>query len=365
MRATIIDVAREAGVSTTTVSHVLNGTRSVAEPTRQRVQAAIERLSYEVNSLAQSLRSDRSQTIGLLVTDISNPFFTSLVRGVEDVANAADYSVMLCNTDEKPDKELTYLRMLRRKRVDAILMASTGVPQPLVDQLIGLGFPLVYFDRPAPGAASDTVVVDNIGGARDAVAHLLQLGHRRVGVISGLSGVGTTDERLDGYMRAMAEHRLPVDQALIRLGNSRLDGGFREMLALLDLPTPPTAVFTTNNLMTLGALGALQSRQVSVPDEMAIVGFDDFEWAAVLRPRLTAVAQPTYEIGSTATRMLIERIESRGGPEPRRVVLPTRLIVRESCGGAGPVCPDELEDVFGRPPVHLANVHLADHRSVG
>src|SRR3954452_1147101 len=210
MRATIIDVAREAGVSTTTVSHVLNGTRSVAEPTKQRVLAAIERLNYEVNSLAQSLKSDRSQTIGLLVTDISNPFFTSLVRGVEDVANAAGYGVMLCNTDENPDKELTYLRMLRRKRVDAIWMPSPGARQPLVDQLIGLEFPLVCFDRPPPGDACDSVLVNNVGGAQQAVSHLIGLGHRRVGVITGLSGVGTTDERLDGYLRAMAEHRVPV-----------------------------------------------------------------------------------------------------------------------------------------------------------
>jgi LacI family transcriptional regulator len=359
MRATIIDVAREAGVSTTTVSHVINGTRSVAEPTRQRVLAAIERLNYEVNSLAQSLKSDRSQTIGLLVTDISNPFFTSLVRGVEDIANAAGYSVMLCNTDEDPEKELTYLRMLRRKRVDAILMAPTGVRQPVVDQLIGLGFPLVCFDRPPPGAASDTVLVDNVGGAQRAVSHLIELGHRRVGVITGLAGVGTTDERLEGYVRAMDDHALPVDRQLVRLGNSRLDGGFREMLALLDLPESPTAVFTTNNLMTLGALGALQSRQVAVPNGMAIVGFDDFEWAAVLRPRLTVVAQPTYEIGRTAARMLIERIGGDAGPEPRRVVLPTRLIVRESCGAAGSIHPAELEDVFGRPPVHVADVQLS------
>jgi LacI family transcriptional regulator len=201
--------------------------------------------------------------------------------------------------------------------------------------------------------------VDNVGGAQQAVSHLIGLGHRRIGVITGLAGVGTTDERLDGYRRALAEHGLPADQELVRLGNSRLDGGFREMLALLNLPTPPTAVFTTNNLMTLGALGALQSRQIMVPDDMAIVGFDDFEWAAVLRPRLTAVAQPTYEIGATATRMLIERIETHGGPEPRRVVLPTQLIARESCGAAGPVGPADLEDVFGRPPVHMANVQLS------
>lgn len=359
MRATIVDVAREAGVSPTTVSHVINGTRHVAEPTRQRVRAAIERLNYEVNSLAQSLKRDRSQTIGLLITDISNPFFTALVRGVEDVANAAGYGVFLCNTDEDPEKELTYLRMLRRKRVDAILMAPTGTRQPVVDQLIELGFPLVCFDRPPPGAPCDSVLVDNVGGARQAVSHLIGLGHRRISVITGLAGVGTTDERLEGYRRALVEHGLPVDAALVRVGNSRLNGGLREMLALLDLPEPPTAVFSTNNLMTLGVLSALQSRQVRVPEDMAVVGFDDFDWAAVLRPRLTAVAQPTYEIGETAARMLIDRIEGRGGPAPRRIVLPTRLIVRESCGAAGPSQPADLEVAFGRPPVHVADVQLS------
>src|SRR5262249_54224109 len=142
-----------------------------------------------------------------------------------------------------PDKEVTYLRMLRRKRVDAILMAPTGIRQPLVDQLIGLGFPLACFDRPPPGDACDSVLVDNVGGSRQAVSHLIGLGHRRVGVITGLAGVGTTDERLAGYTQAMAEHEVPIEKALVRLGNSRLDGGFREMLALLDLPEPPTAVF--------------------------------------------------------------------------------------------------------------------------
>jgi len=359
MRTTIVDVARDAGVSSTTVSHVLNGTRHVAEPTRQRVLAAVERLHYEVNSLAQSLKSDRSQTIGLLITDISNPFFTALVRGIEDVANDAGYSVMLCNTDENPDKELTYLRMLRRKSVDAILMAPTGVRQPVVDQLVGLGFPLVCFDRLPPGAACDSVLVDNVSGAQGAVSHIIRHGHRRVAVVTGLLGVGTTDERLEGYIRAMAEHGLPVDPELVRRGNSCLAGGYREMQALLDLPDPPTAVFSTNNLMTLGVLGALQARSVHVPDAMAVVGFDDFEWAAVLRPRLTVVAQPTYEIGETAARMLLDRIEGRGGSEPRRIVLPTRLTVRESCGAAGPDHSAEREDVFGRPPMHVADVPLS------
>jgi LacI family transcriptional regulator len=359
MRATIGDVAREAGVSITTVSHTLNGTRFVAEPTRLRVLAAVERLSYEVNSVAQSLKRNRSHAIGLVITDISNPFFTSLVRGIEDVANQAGYSVILCNTDEDPAKELTYLRMLSRKRVDGIVVAPTGTPSAFIDGLIESGFPLVCIDRASPGAPCDIVLVDNVGGARSATEHLIGLGHRRIGIISGLAPVGTSSERLAGYRAALAGAGIAEQPALVRAGNSRMDGGYRRMLELLDLPARPSALFVTNNLMTLGALGALQARGVRVPEDVALIGFDDFEWAVVLRPRLTAVAQPTYEIGETAARMLLDRVEGDPPPEPRRVVLPTRLIVRESCGADRQAHPAELEDVFGRPPTRVADAQLA------
>lgn len=347
MAATIDDVAREAGVSISTVSHVINGTRFVADPTKERVLGAIELLRYEPSSVAQSLKRDKSQAIGLLITDISNPFFTSLVRGVEDVASQAGYSVILCNTDEDPHKELSYLRVLRRKRVDGILLAPTGTRQPYLDALVEAGFPVVCIDRLSPGHACDAVLVENVAGAHAAVEHLIRLGHRRVGVISGLAPVGTSSERLEGYRQALRAHDLAEDPRLVREGNSRLDGGYRRMLELLDLSTPPTAVFTTNNLMTLGALAALQARGVRVPDDLAVVGFDDFEWAVVLRPRLTTVAQPTYEIGTTAANLLLERVEKRSDDPPRRVVLATRLLVRESCGAGSHPDEQELEDVFG------------------
>ncbi|HEY3109370.1 MAG TPA: substrate-binding domain-containing protein, partial [Chloroflexota bacterium] len=221
------------------------------------------------------------------------------------------------------------------------------------------GFPLVCFDRPAPGRPCDSVLVENAAGARAAVSHLIGLGHRRIGVITGLAGVGTTDERLQGYREALAAGGQPREPELERNGNSRLDGGYREMLALLDLPRPPEAVFSTNNLMTLGALAALQSRGARVPEDLAIVGFDDFEWAVVLRPRLSAVAQPTYQIGETAARMLLERIEGSAVGPPRRVVLPPRLIVRESCGAGGQPGAEELEQVFARPPRRGADARAA------
>lgn len=359
MTVTIDDVAREASVSISTVSHVINGTRFVAEATKERVLVAIERLGFEPSSVAQSLKRDRSHAIGLLITDISNPFFTSIVRGIEDVASRAGYSLILCNTDENPEKELSYLRMLRRKRVDGILLASTGTPQPYMDSLVEANFPIVCIDRPAPGRPCDAVLVENVAGACAAVEHLIKLGHDRVGVISGLAPVGTSSERLEGYRQALRAHGLPEDPQLIREGNSRLDGGYRQMLELLDLPARPTAVFTTNNLMTLGALAALQTRGVAVPADLAVVGFDDFEWAIVLRPRLTTVAQPTYEIGETAARLLLERIEKSTEAPPRRVNLPTRLIVRESCGANSHPDEQELEDVFGRAAARTPDFELA------
>jgi LacI family transcriptional regulator len=355
VRPTIADVAREAGVSTTTVSHALNGTRPVADETQRRILEAVERLQYEVNSVAQSLKRNRSHAIGLLITDIGNPFFTALVRGIEDVANRAGYSVFLCNTDEDPEKELTYLRMLTRKRVDGIVMAPTGSPSAFADKLIESGFPLVCIDRASPGALCDCVLVDNVEGARVATSHLIGLGHQRVGVISGLARVGTSAERLAGYRQALAERGIPFDERIVLEGNSRPDGGFRRMLDLLDAPSPPTALFVTNNLMTLGALGALGTRGVRVPDDLALIGFDDFDWATILRPRLTAVAQPTYEIGEIAAGMVLDRIRGDAVGGPRQVVLHTRLIVRETCGAAGAADPAELEDVFGRPPLRVAD----------
>lgn len=349
--ATLHDVAREAHVSLATVSHVINGTRFVSAETRQRVLDAIERLHYEVNSVARSLKRDHSQAIGLLISDIANPFFTSLVRGVEDVAQEAGYTVVLCNTDEDPAKELRYLHLLRQKRVDGVLIAPTGVRHKYLDHLVEVSFPLVCFDRALPDLPCDSVVLDNVAGAYQAVTHLIQLGHQRIGIVTGLPRVGTTGGRLEGYRRALRAHGLAEDPELIREGNGRHSGGFQQTLALLDLAHPPTALFSTNNLMTLGALAALALRGVRVPEDMAIVGFDDFEWADVLHPHLTTVAQPTYEIGQTAAQLLLARIEHRAEGTPRQIVLSPRLITRESCGSGRQPSSATLEEVFGRSRV--------------
>jgi LacI family transcriptional regulator len=345
--ATVADVARVAGVSGATVSHVLNGTRYVSDETKQKVQRAIEELRYEVNSVAQSLKRNRSQMFGLIVSDIANPFFTAVVRGVEDVAQRRGYNVILCNTDEDPARELRSLQLLHQKRADGVLLSPTGIHHGYLDRLLEAAYPLVCFDRVLPGVSCDAVVLDNVAGSYQAVDHLVALGHRRIGIVGGVGRVGTSTERLEGYRRALLANGIIEEPDLVREGNSRLDGGFARTIDLLELPNPPSAIFVTNNLMTLGAIAALQSRGLRIPGDVAIVGFDDFEWAMILRPRLTTVAQPTYEFGQMAAELLIARIEQGVGDAPRRVLLTPTLRIRESCGAIRVPHQDEFAQVFG------------------
>ena len=329
---TLRDVARRAGVSTSTVSHVLNGTRPVSEELRRRVLDAMHELGYEPNAVARSLKVNRSNTIGLIISDISNPFFTAVVRGVEDVAQARGYTVILCNSDEDVAKETTYLKVLRSKRVDGLILAPAGRPHEYLRNLVKADFPLVFLDRDIEGLGVAAVLLDNEGAARQAVRHLVDLGHRRIGMITGRPSISTTTERLAGYLAALREAGLPVDERLIVSGGSSIEGGRAAANALLDLDPRPTAIFSANNLMTIGALVAIDARGLSIPEDIALVGFDDFPWSGVLRPRLTTVAQPTYELGRMAAEVLLRRLAGSRSEPPERVVLPGKLTVRESCG---------------------------------
>jgi LacI family transcriptional regulator len=335
-------------VSSATVSHVLNGTRYVAKETDARVRQAMDELRYEVNSVAQSLKLNRSRMLGLIVSDIANPFFTALVRGVDDVARSRGYTLILCNSELDPEQELRYLRLLRQKRADGMVLASTGVYHRYYDQLIEGGCPLVCVDQAIAGLACDAVLLDNEAGAYDAVTHLIRLGHRRIGIVGGAPVVATSGERLAGYRRALREHNLAEDLELVREGNSRMNGGYDRTLELVDLPRPPSAIFTTNNLTTLGAMAALRRRGLRVPDDVAVVGFDDFEWTEFFQPRLTTVAQPTDEFGRSAGELLIARIEHGMADKPKRVVLSPRLIVRESCGAGSLADSSDLERIFAQ-----------------
>jgi len=330
--ATIKDVAAHAGVSVATVSAVMNGNKYVSPNLTQRVQDSIAALEYERNSLAQGLKMHTSQCIGLIISDITNPYFTSVLRGVEDVASARGYALILGNTDEDVKKEISYMHLLESKRVDGLIVSFAPGNQEYLRSWSAHRLPLVSIDRLPAELNFDAVLVDNVAGARDAVEHLIALGHKRIGMVTGLSGITSTEERLIGYQRTLEAHGIPLDPALIAEGNSRIDGGEHATLQLLMQETSrPTALFVTNGLMVIGALQAITRLGLRCPQDIALVGIDDFEWAAVMYPTLTMVRQPAYEIGQKAAQLLFERMKKRDAP-PQFVRLLPQLIIRESSG---------------------------------
>jgi LacI family transcriptional regulator len=328
---TIKDVARQAGVSVGTASQALRGSPAVREATRRRVIRVATRLRYQPSALARGLVTRRTHTVGLLISDIANPFFIRAVRAVEDVAQENGYNVILCNTDEDPAKETQYLRVLMEKRVDGILLATTAGSLRMVRDIRWRRIPLVLFDRDLAGIAADIVKVDGVLGGRLATGHLLGLGHRRIGIIHGPRVRSTGAERLQGYLAALREAGLRPDPELIREGNFKQDSGRELTRQLLGVSPPPSALFCTNNLMTVGALQTLQEHGVRIPTDLSLVGYDDMEWWTLTHPPLTTVGQPVYDLGREAMRLLLQRIGAGGNPRPQRVVLKPELIVRESC----------------------------------
>lgn len=329
--ATLRDVARHAGVSIATVSATINRTAYVSPELQDRVRHAIAETGYYPDGIARSLKKRATQTLGLIISDITNPFFTALVRGIEDAANVRGHAVILCNTDERLEKERAYLALLRSRRVDGVIMAPAGAVEDYHRFILDGQTPVVFIDRRIPTVPADAVVVDNVAGARQAVAHLVALGHRRIGAITGLPRISTTLERIQGYRDALGGSGLPSDPELLRDGHSRLEGGYQAGGALLDLPRRPTAIFATNNLMAIGLMRAVAERGLRCPEDLSVACFDDFEWASVFRPRLTTVAQPTYEMGAKAVELLFTRLDGASPAGPREIVLSPRLVVRDSC----------------------------------
>jgi LacI family transcriptional regulator/LacI family repressor for deo operon, udp, cdd, tsx, nupC, and nupG len=330
------DVARVAGVSISTVSRVLTGSPLVNEETRARVQQAMDALDYRPNRVARRLRRDtaRASLIGLIVPDIQNPFFAELVRGVESVAQQHGYMVFLGNSDEDAAKEKRYVDLMLAESVDGLILPPSSDNAQALSALARAGLPVVCVDRRVPKVTLDAVIADNVHGAYAAVDHLLRLGHRRIGFVVGRPQLSTSKERLQGYRTALEEHGLALDAALVREGDSRQSGGRDMARELLTLPHPPTALLVGNNLMTLGALETIHALGLRIPDDVAVVGYDDMPWALALDPPLTAVRQPSYELGRRAAELLLQRVE-----DPKRstslVVLQPELVVRQSCGAGG------------------------------
>jgi len=327
------DVAQVAGVSTSTVSHVLNGTRKVSEPTERAVHEAIKATGYTHDRIARSLATGRTRTIGLAMSAISNPYFAELAHAIEQEAAHAGYSLLLADTHDDPERELRATRDLLGRRVDGVILAPSSEPTPALDLLRKRGIPVVLIDRFA-SVELDQIATENVASTARLVEHLTALGHERIGMIAGLRGLATSEERIDGYRRGLESASLSFDPELVGQGESDVDHACAAVHRLLELDRPPTALVVTNNRMTIGAMRALREASLSVPGEMALVAFDDFEWADLFHPRLTTIAQANTQIGEQSVTMLISRLAN---PElaARRVQLEPKFVHRESCGCRG------------------------------
>lgn len=328
---TIQQVAERAAVSTATVSRVLDGFPGVSDTLVKRVQEAVRVLDYHPNRAARSLRKRVAQAVGVVISDIQNPFFTSVIIGIEQVLHEANYTLLLCNSDEDPRRERAHLATLRSEGVAGIILASTRTETDFYRLLAHTGTPVVAIDRTPDQQDMDMVTVTNQSGAYQAVAHLAGLGHRRIALVSGPLEISTSRERLEGYQAALRDCDIPALPELTAYGNYRQPSGYQAMQTLLSLPERPTAVLVANNLMTLGALQAIYEQGLCIPEQMALVGFDEMPWATSLQTPLTVVAQPTNELGATAAQLLLDRLREPDRPY-QHVVLETRLIVRASCG---------------------------------
>lgn len=324
------EVARLAKVSTATVSRVVNNYPHINEATRRRVLKAMRRLNYQPNRVARRLRMKRTQTIGLIVADITNPYYAEMIQSIEEFAYANQYGMLLSNTNEDPDKEKRYIDLLLKEQVAGIIFSPVNEDFVFSDRDQVKHTAVVAIDRRLNKIAVDTVLVNNERGAKEATEYLIRLGHRRIGLITGPSQLTTGRERQLGYERAMMENGLKPDKALIKVGNFKQASGYEKAAELLGLKDPPSAIFVTNNLMTLGALNAIHEKGLNIPADISILGFDDLYWAPSLNPPLTAVAQPTYDLGRNAAELLFRRI-ANGTGTPVEINLPPTLIIRDSC----------------------------------
>lgn len=329
MSARIEDVARQAGVSTATVSRVLSGKPYVSDAVRQRVLDAIGELNYHPSRVARSLRVQRSSIIGLIISDIQNPFFTAIVRAVEDVAQQRGYSVILCNSDEDVEKELTYIQLMLAEQVSGMIVSPTASNNEVYRRLVERRVPVVAIDRRADDVPMDMVVGDNVSAAHQLVSHLIENGYRRIGAVLGIPEASTGAERYQGYQEALLEHGLPLAPELVRSGMPRSQNGYELTLELLGQTLRPDAIFTGNNLLTIGALRAIHELGLRIPDDIAVAGFDELDWMFLVKPALTVVMQPTYEMGRQAAELLLARIDDPERP-PQQVVLQPTIKVRES-----------------------------------
>lgn len=329
--ASMKEVAKRAGVSIATVSRVLNNNSNVNEATRVKIQKAIKDLKYQPSRVAKRLRSKgiSGNLLGVLIPDIENPFYVDVLRGIEEVAYQNNYAIIMCNFSQDEKKEKLYLDILQSEAIDGLIAAPAREDDPQLKKMVKEGFNVVCVDRGLNDSEVDVVLIDNEKGAYQAVEHLVKSGYKRIAYIAGLPTIPSSQSREKGYREALITNGIEIDEQLIRYGNSKHESGVKLCEELLNLPMPPDAIFTGNNLITLGALETIHRKGLKIPQEIAILGFDDMYWSNSLNPPLTAVKQPATEIGKRACELLIQRINDPTRPAIR-MVLKAELMKRSS-----------------------------------
>lgn len=331
MGTTIEDVAEKAEVSITTVSAVINDSRYVSPELTERVERAIDELNYQPDQLGRGLRKGQSNTIGLLVSDIANPFFPKVARGVEDCVRENHYNLILCNTDEDPVEEKHYISLLRTQRVDGMIVAPTSEGASNLEPLSEESIPIVLIDRSIDGLDLPEITSDNYSGAYRAVDYLIEKGHRDIGFVSGIKGIQSTDNRLLGYKDALEDNSVEFREDYVVMGNSKINDSYEGTKELIRSNDDITAIFASNNMMLIGVLQYLKDSSISYPDEVSVICFDDTEWGNAVTPGITSVSQKPYEIGYEAGKVLFRLIsDSTDKMVKDRLVLPTKLVERES-----------------------------------
>jgi LacI family transcriptional regulator len=332
--ATIKEVAAKANISLATASRVLSGTGYASRETRMKVLKAAQELGYTPNELARNLKRNRTDTVGLMITDIVNPFYSYLADGVLDCARKNGFHVILCATDEDPKLEEEYLRVLIKQRAAGIIAVPTGENVEIYCQAYKMGVNLVLVDRELPGVEeADIFLVDNVKGAQEAIQYLIQLGHRRIGIINGPLTTTTGQGRLEGYKRAINGANIEIDDELIEIVTFKGESGFVAARKLLTLTNPPTAIFATNNVLGEATLHVIREMNLRIPQDISLIIFDDVPWTSLVNPSITVVSQPTYELGYLGMELIGQKIRNKdlNLKIPRRSILSPKLIIRNSC----------------------------------
>jgi LacI family transcriptional regulator len=330
MGVTIKDIAKEANVSVTTVSRVLNGKPDVSEETKNKIQRIIRIMGYQPNGIARGLVLQKTYTIGLIIPDISNPFFPEVARGIEDKAKETGYSVIFCNTDNHSEWERDSINLLKSKQVDGIILSLSMANSGILKQLEKEGFPVVQIDRLVSDSNYPAVIVDNVLSAFNAVNYLIKQGHTRIAHLTGALSTRTGQDRLEGYKKALLENGIGFNEKWILEGDYSKEAGYLQAKCLLKQADRPTALFAANDLMAIGAYEAIYDQGLSIPDEISIVGHDDIDIASLVRPGLTTMRQPKYKIGQRAAQILINMVEKSEILTGKKVILQTELVERNS-----------------------------------